>query len=156
MSGLKTVWKQFGIKMETKMSKRSNFQPVRSKEHLVFSFSIFLAFGWSEFGSSLYNMNVGKAWDREKEEGNSSRELLSVYLFVTVVYFDQLLGASCPQKLVQLLFFSRFQAFLLILNFTVISRLKSTKNVWKWTKKVFFYILLTPQRWSTYKSWLTP
>ena len=30
----------------------------------------------------------------------------------SVVYFDQILGAACTQKHVQLLFFSRFQPFL--------------------------------------------
>ena len=35
-----------------------------------------------------------------------------------------------------------------------ISRLKSLKNVWKWT--CFFQFLSTPQSWLTYKSWSTP
>ena len=50
-------------------------------------------------------------------------------LWTTVVYFDQL---------VELLFFSRFQPFLSMLNLFQWSRLKSTKNIWKWTKKCVF------------------
>ena len=62
---------------------------------------------------------------------------------ITVVYFDQLLGAVCTQKLVGTLFFSHFQLFFFFSNlFLVISHLKSLKNVWKWTKKLFFFYFL--------------
>ena len=76
----------------------------------------------------------------------------------TVVYFDQLSGACCTWKLVELLFVSHFQPFFFVdfQLFSVISRLKSTKNVWEWTKKCFFHILPALQSWSTCKSWLTP
>ena len=44
-----------------------------------------------------------------------------------VVNCNKLLGAACIQKLVELLFFSRFQTFLFISNpFSVISGLKSS------------------------------
>ena len=33
---------------------------------------------------------------------------------LSVVYLDQLSGAACTQKLTELLFFSRFQAFLML------------------------------------------
>ena len=51
-------------------------------------------------------------------------------------------------------FFQPFSTFFAHFKpFSVISRLKSTKNIWKRTKNVF---LSTPQNWSTCKSWLTP
>ena len=58
-----------------------------------------------------------------------------------VVYFDQLSGAFITWKLVETFFFSRFSTFFVHFKaFSVISPLKSTKNVWKWTKKrVFVY-----------------
>ena len=40
-----------------------------------------------------------------------------IKFFFVDVYFEQLLGAARTQKLVELLFFSGFQAFLFILNF---------------------------------------
>ena len=52
------------------------------------------------------------------------------------------------RKLVEIFFFSRFQPYLFISN------LISPKSMWKWT--CFFHILLTPQCWSTCKSWSNP
>ena len=80
--------------------------------------------------------------------------LLTAHLIV--VYFDQLLGASRTRKLIKTLFqpFSTF--FVRLKPFSVISPLKSLKNIWKWAKKVCFSIFSTPQSWSTCKSWLTP
>ena len=74
------------------------------------------------------------------------------------MYFDQLLGAAPTQKLVKLLFSAVFNLFVDFKPFSVISRLKSTKNIWKWTKKkcLFFHILPAPQSWLTCKSWSTP
>ena len=51
-----------------------------------------------------------------------------------VVYFDQLSGAVRTQKLVELLFFSRFQPFLFILNW---KRFEMNKKGWKRLKKAF-------------------
>ena len=42
--------------------------------------------------------------------------LMTRSYFLYVVYFSQLLGAARTQKLVKLLFFSRFQPFLFISN----------------------------------------
>ena len=40
------------------------------------------------------------------------------------------------------IFFSSFSTFFVHFKaFSVISRLKSTKNVWKWTKKTWFFLL---------------
>ena len=58
--------------------------------------------------------------------------------------------------LVETLFSAVFNLFVYFSPFSVISRLKSRKNVWKWTKKcVFFHILPIPQSWLTCKSWST-
>ena len=55
-----------------------------------------------------------------------------------VVYFYLLLGAACTQKLVET-FFPPFSTFFAHFKaFSVISLLKSTENVWKWTKKCGF------------------
>ena len=52
-------------------------------------------------------------------------------------------------------FFQPFSTF--FVDFKPFSVLKSTKNVWKWTKKCFFFhILPAPHSWSTCKSWSTP
>ena len=75
------------------------------------------------------------------------------WLSMSVVYFDQPLGAAHSQKLVELLFSAIFNLFCSFQTFSVISRLKSTKNIWKRTKNMF---LSTPQSWSTCKSWSTP
>ena len=56
----------------------------------------------------------------------------------TVVYFDQLLGAACTQKLVELPFSAVLIFSVHLTPFLVVSQLKSTKNVWKWTKKLIF------------------
>ena len=54
----------------------------------------------------------------------------------SVVYFDQLLGAACTQKLVETFFSAVFLTFFVHFKaFSVISRLISLKNVQKWTKK---------------------
>ena len=69
----------------------------------------------------------------------------------SVLYFCQLLGAA---KAGWTTFFQPFSTFFVCFKpFSVISRLKSTKNVWKRTKKQF---LSMPQSWLTCKSWLTP
>ena len=52
--------------------------------------------------------------------------------------FDQLLGAARTQKLVELVFQQISSFFVNFKPFSVISQLKSTKNIWKWTKKVIF------------------
>ena len=56
-------------------------------------------------------------------------------LKILVVYFDQLSGVARIQKLVEILFkpFSTF--FVHLKPFSVISYLKSRKNIWKWTDK---------------------
>ena len=65
--------------------------------------------------------------------------LLEILQVKFVVYFDQLLGATHTQKLVET-FFQMFSTFFVHFRaFSVISRLKSTKNVWKWTKKKCFF-----------------
>ena len=53
---------------------------------------------------------------------------LTFYL-TFVVYFNQLLGATCTQKLVET-FFRHFSTFFVYFKaFSVISQLKSTKNI---------------------------
>ena len=59
-------------------------------------------------------------------------------LYTFVVYFDQLLGAACTQKLVELPFSAVLIFSVHLTPFLVVSQLKSTKNVWKWTKKLIF------------------
>ena len=58
------------------------------------------------------------------------------------MYFDQLLGAARTQKLVKTFFSAVFQPFFHFKAFSVVSRLKLTKKVWKWTRKMWFCLLL--------------
>ena len=79
-------------------------------------------------------------------------ERICGWVSVCVVYFDQFSGAARTRKLVELVFFSRYQPFFVLLKpFSVISRLKSTKNVRKLTKKLY---LSTPQNWSKYTTYM--
>ena len=55
-----------------------------------------------------------------------------IFRINSVVYFNQVTGPCSNWKLVKILFFSHFQPNLFISKpFSVILRLKSTKNVWK-------------------------
>ena len=83
-------------------------------------------FKWLNWSNDYYNLNY---W-------------LQIVIFESlqegqvVVYFDQLSGAAHIQTLVEILFLSCFQPCFVHFNpFSVISNLKSRKNVWKWTKK---------------------
>ena len=61
---------------------------------------------------------------------------LDVLWFPHVVYFNLLSGPGRTRKMVELLFFSRFQPFLFILKpFSVISHLKSRKKHLKMNQK---------------------
>ena len=72
-----------------------------------------------------------------------------------LVYFDQVLGAH--PKAGRITFFQLFSTFLFISNlFQWFQARNQQKNMWKWRKKRVFHILLTPQSWSTCKSWSTP
>ena len=63
------------------------------------------------------------------------------FCYPSVMYFDQLSGACSTWKLVETLFSAVFNLFWTLKPFSVISRLKSTKNVRKWTKKCFCLLL---------------
>ena len=68
-------------------------------------------------------------------------QLLEVEDHTCEVYFNHLLGAARTQKLVKILFSAVFNLFVHFKPFSVISRLKSTKNVWKLKKMCFCPLL---------------
>ena len=57
------------------------------------------------------------------------------YYFVKCCIFRADFGSALTWKLLEILFWAVFNLFCLFLTFSVISHLKSRKNVWKWTKK---------------------
>ena len=93
--------------------------------------------GWSGIGLNVanqFNRVTNGLWNLERyfgefqskvEQKRPNRYTWQKYFFLrsptygiaVVGYFEQLLGAARTQKLVELLFFSGFQAFLFILNF---------------------------------------
>ena len=91
----------------------------------------------SAFSQIMYHCRM--FWHRRFVYGTLSEK--------EVVYFDQLLGAGAPKSCLNYFFSTVFNLFFHFKPFSVISRLKSTKKVWK--RNVF---LSTPQSWATCKS----
>ena len=71
--------------------------------------------------------------------------------------FRPAFGCCAHSKAGRNTFFSRFQLFLFILNpFQWFHHWNQQKRLKKNKKKCFFCFLLTPQNWSTCKSWSSP
>ena len=64
----------------------------------------------------------------------------------TSFWFDQLLGAARTRKLVETFFSAIFQPFLFISKLFQWFHGWNHKNVWKWTKKTWFCLLLKAGR----------
>ena len=66
---------------------------------------------------------------KRSEQGLVCLDCLENKIKYCVVYFDHLLGAACTQKLVETIFQPFFNLFCSFQTFSVISRLKSLKNI---------------------------
>ena len=81
--------------------------------------------------------------------------LLSRTYTICVVFWPAF-GCCEQPKAGRNTFFEPFSTFFVHFKpFSVISHLKSRKNIWKWTKNSIFPFLFTLQSWSTCKRWST-